>query len=278
MKIKNFFILTDFECWNNLGFSLLGDRHECDDGLATSVNGLRRTADEVHLTSETGEHAVGTNLSGKVDFDAGVDGSHLGQQRNDVVMQPRLTRSMTPTLNISEWTPRSLWSFRADSTASGMLPIPEEFSSIFDEILSNELADLHFLRAGGFAAVFRQRRVVFHGRVDVGHVDNRISKRATYRASFSVCMWTTLMPFIPPLMPTSVMASSKGTGVAAAPWTNTSHSSVNSVYVYKKVTMILLSGINLVVVITKRVEEVDQDKLIFSNDVLILELKKQTSG
>lgn len=43
----------------------------------------------------------------------------------------------------------------------------------------------------------------------------------TYAASFSVCMWTTLMSLNCAALPTSVMALRRGTGVAAAPWANT---------------------------------------------------------
>lgn len=42
-----------------------------------------------------------------------------------LVMQPASTRSTTPSLNISEWMPKSLWPLREARTASGMLPMPE---------------------------------------------------------------------------------------------------------------------------------------------------------
>lgn len=63
----------------------------------------------------------------------------------EFVMHPFLTRSTTPSLNISVWIPRSLWLKRNDSTAFGMFPIPiikkwlwvtsAQISSAFDLIL-----------------------------------------------------------------------------------------------------------------------------------------------
>jgi hypothetical protein len=40
------------------------------------------------------------------------------------VIAPHTTRSITPSENISLWTPRSLWLDRCLQTASGMAPIP----------------------------------------------------------------------------------------------------------------------------------------------------------
>ena len=41
-----------------------------------------------------------------------------------LVMTPASTSSTTPSENISEWMPRSFFSFRKRRTASGMAPMP----------------------------------------------------------------------------------------------------------------------------------------------------------
>ncbi|KAI8423295.1 hypothetical protein MSG28_014317 [Choristoneura fumiferana] len=60
--------------------------------------------------------------------------------------------------------------------------------------------------------VFKTRRA---------HLKMSLHSGATYAASFSVCMWTTFMSLRLPALPTAVIASSKGAGVAAAPCANT---------------------------------------------------------
>lgn len=42
------------------------------------------------------------------------------------VTQPFFTKSTTPSANISEWIPRSLWLCKAFKTASGIFPIPND--------------------------------------------------------------------------------------------------------------------------------------------------------
>uniref|UniRef100_A0A6B0UIX8 Putative secreted protein n=1 Tax=Ixodes ricinus TaxID=34613 RepID=A0A6B0UIX8_IXORI len=76
-----------------------------------------------------------------------------------LVIQPASTRSTTPSLNISEWMPRSLWPFSTFSTASGMLPMPicrvaplsTRFSAMFLPILTSTSVSWEGLCSGSFA-------------------------------------------------------------------------------------------------------------------------------
>ena len=60
-------------------------RRQRNDGLATRRQ--RRTANEVHLTANAGEHLVtdgiGTDLAGQIDLDGRVDGDNLGIPTDD---------------------------------------------------------------------------------------------------------------------------------------------------------------------------------------------------
>lgn len=79
--------ITCIKYGDDFGGTLVGRRPESNDRLSLVIFAHRSARDEVDLAPEAREHpranTIGADLSGDIDFYAGVDGSHLWLFGND---------------------------------------------------------------------------------------------------------------------------------------------------------------------------------------------------
>jgi len=82
LHLRRVELRTRLQRGRNLALALVGGRWHGNDGHSQSVDTLRRSTNEVHLSAESGVETVadrvGANLTSQVHLNAAVNGSHAG--------------------------------------------------------------------------------------------------------------------------------------------------------------------------------------------------------